>query len=160
MKVKEFVEIFKSKKIMTSKANPNAMSECVNSILTFKTYAPFQEKRAIAEKIVKRNTHLIDGVKKNDNISQYIDFVAAMIQLHTNLEFSDNITDDYDLLAENGLLMVVINEFQNDYNECDIILKMALAAELADNDLNIVLGKMLHNIDIIKLFNVITKLKK
>ncbi len=161
MIVKEFVEKFKSRNIINSKVNPNAISDYIQTTLELKTYVPFQEKRKIVEEIVKRNIVLIDGIKKNDNISQYIDFVIAMLKSHTNLEFSNEIAHDYDILSESGLLPTIINEFQSDYNECDILLKMALAAELEDNNLSAVLSKILHNgIDIVKLFNLIAKLNK
>ena len=130
-------------------------------MLELKTYIPFQEKRNIVEEIVKRNIVLKDGIKKNDNISQYIDFVIAMLKSHTNLEFGNEPTRDYDMLSESGLLPIIINEIQNDYNECDILLKMALAAELEDNNLSVILSKILHNgADIMKLFNLIAKLSK
>lgn len=164
MKVKEFVDNFKSRRIMNTKINPNAISEYIQNNLDIKKYISFKDKRDIAERIVRENTQLVDGIKKNDTIGQYISFIAAMIESHTNLEFDADLVSNYDLLSESGLLLMIVNEFQDDYNECDILLKMALASELEDNNLNVIIGKLLNGgtakIDAIKLLNLITKLNK
>jgi hypothetical protein len=149
---------------MNTKINPNAVSEYIQNNLNVKKYISFKDKREIAERIVRENTKIIDGVKKNDTIGQYLSFIAAMIESHTILEFNEDLVNDYDVLAESGLLQLIISEFQDDYNECDIILKMALASELEDNNLNIIVGKLLNGgtakIDVIKLLNLISKLNK
>ena len=164
MKVKEFVNNFRSNRIMNTKINPNAVSEYIQNNLNVKKYISFKDKREIAERIVRENTKIIDGVKKNDTIGQYLSFIAAMIESHTILEFNEDLVSDYDILAESGLLQLIISEFQDDYNECDIILKMALASELEDNNLNIIVGKLLNGgtakIDAVKLLNLIAKLNK
>lgn len=164
MTVKEFVTDYLTKKIANNRVNPNAVSEYLCSTLQIRQYIPFHNKRIIAEKIVKENTMLVDGVKKNDPIGQYVSFIIEMLKAHTNLEFSDDMESDYDALCESGLLTLIINEFQTDYSECDILLKMALASELEDNNLNIMIGKILNGggatIDIAKLLNIITKISK
>ena len=53
---------------------------------------------------------------------------------------------DYDLLAESGLLPQIIAEFKESYDECDVLLKMALAMELEDNNVNVLFGKFLNSI--------------
>ena len=45
-----------------------------------------------------------------------------------------------------GLLTPIIEMFKTDYTESDIILKMALAAELEDNSINALVGKFLSGI--------------
>jgi hypothetical protein len=69
-----------------------------------------------------------------------------MLSLHTNLEFSEDPVDDYDLLAESSILPLIIAEFQDSYNECDILLKMAIAMELEDNNINVQVGKLLNKL--------------
>ena len=69
-----------------------------------------------------------------------------MISAHTTLEFSNDPVADYDLLVESGLLPLIVTEFQNDYNECEVILKMALAMELEDNNVNVLIGNFLDSI--------------
>ena len=70
----------------------------------------------------------------------------AVLSAHTNIEFSEDPVADYDLLAESGLLPQIIAEFQESYSECDILLKMARASELEDNNLNTIVAKFLDNI--------------
>lgn len=141
-----FINDFNTKKIMNTKVAPNAISEYLRNNLEIKTYIPFKAKRLLAETIVAQNTEEIDGVKRNDSINQYISFVCAMIAAHTNLEFSEDPVEDYDMLSECGLLPQIIAEFQDSYNECEVILKMALAMELEDNNINVQVGKFLNGI--------------
>ena len=143
MKINEFVQEFKDKKIKNTTVAPNAVGEYLRSVLEIKTYLPFKIKRKIAEMVVAENTREIDGVKKNDSINQYVGFVIAMLTAHTNLECSANPIDDYDLLAESGLLPQIIAEFKPSYDECDILLKMELASELEDNNIEVLVGRFL-----------------
>ena len=146
MKVNEFIVDYKTKKVMNTQMKPNAVSEYLRETLSVKEYIPFKTKRQIVEMVVAQNTRAIDGVKKNDAIGQYVSFVIAMLAAHTNLEFSINPMEDYDLLAESGLLSLIIDEFKADYSECDILLKMALASELEDNNINVLIGHFLDKI--------------
>lgn len=146
MKILDFISDFKSKKVMNTHIAPDAVSQYIRKELEVKDYIPFKQKREIAEMVVAQNTKEIDGVKKNDAINQYLSFVVAMLSLHTNLQFGEDPVADYDLLAESGLLPQIIAEFQESYNECDILLKMALASELEDNNINVLVGKFLNSI--------------
>ena len=146
MKITEFVQGFKTANIRNTKANPNAVSEYINKTLKIKNYIPFREKRTIAEMVVAQNTTEVNGIKKNDSINQYLSFVVAMISAHTDLEFSSDAVADYDLLAESGLLLHIIEEFKPSYDESDILLKMALASELEDNNINVLVGRFLDGI--------------
>ena len=144
--VQNFVQTFKDKKIMNTKINPDAVGEYLRNNLEIKTYIPFQQKRQIAEMVVKQNTEWVDGIKKNDQIDQYIGFVIAMLTVHTSLEFSDNPVADYDLLAESGLLPQIIAEFKESYDECSAVLNMAVSMELEDNNLSAIVGRFLNGI--------------
>ena len=146
MKVIEFIQKFKEAKIANSKVAPNAIGDYLKKELEIKTYIPFREKRVIAETVVTQNIEEIDGIKRHDSINTYVGFIVAMISTHTALEFSDDPVVDYDLLAESGLLPLIIAEFQNDYTDGDILLKMALASALEDNNINVLVGKFLNGI--------------
>jgi hypothetical protein len=146
MTIREFIEKYKSSKVQNSKANPNAVSEYLRKELEIKTYIPFKTKRQIAEMIVAQYTKEVDGIKKHDSISAYVGFVAASIAVHTNLQFGEDPIEDYDLLAESGLLPQIIAGFQESYNETDILLKMALASELEDNNINVSVGHVLNKV--------------
>lgn len=146
MKILDFIKDFEEKKVINTKIAPNAISDYVTKTLEVKTYIPFRQKREVVETIVSKNTKEVDGIKKNDSINQYLSFVISMLTLHTNLEFSKDPVEDYDLLAESGLLPLVIAEFKTSYDECDILLKMALASELEDNNVNVLVGKFLNGL--------------
>ena len=145
MKVVEFVQGFKDKKICNSKVDANAVENYIRKTLEVREYVPFKEKMSVVKLIVLKNINVVEGVKKIDSISQYISFVTAMLTVHTNLEFEDSL-EDYDVLCESGLLNPIIETFKTDYSECDALFKMALADELEDNNVNIVFGKFLNGI--------------
>ena len=146
MNILEFVNKIKEDKVENTKLAPEAVSTYLKKELEIKSYIPFRTKREIAEMVVKKNTTEVDGIKKNDAIDQYISFVVAMITAHTSLEFGEDPVADYDLLAESGLLPQIIAEFKESYDECDILLKMALAMELEDNNMNVLVSRFLNNI--------------
>lgn len=144
MKIKEFIKDFTDKKISNSKINEHAVSDYLKKELEIKTYIPFRKKRKIAEMIVSQNTKEVDGIKKYDSIDGYVGLVVASIAAHTTLEFSSDPVEDYDLLAESGLLPQIIAEFKGSHDEIDILLKMALAMELEDNNINVLVGRFLN----------------
>lgn len=146
MIIQEFVQKFKEAKVTNSKLNEHAVSDYLKKELEIKTYLPFRYKREIVEMVVEQNIEWVDGIKKVDAINQYVAFVTAMLSAHTNLDFSDDPVADYDLLAESGLLNLIIEEFRTSYDESDVLLKMALAAELEDNNINVLVGRFLNNI--------------
>ena len=145
--VKNFVDAYKAKKFMIIKNNGvDEKSEWLRKELEIKEYIPFREKRKIAEMIVEQNIEEVDGIKKYDDINGYVSLIVASIVAHTNLEFDNDVIADYDLLAESGLLPQIIAEFQGSHEEIGILLKMAIAAELEDNNINVLVGHFLDNI--------------
>lgn len=145
--VKDFCEKFKKDGVINTKIAPDAVSEYIKKELEVKTYLPFMTKREIVEMVVKANITMVDGVKKYDNIRGYVAFIVAMIQAHTNIEFNtENPMPDYDMLAESKLLQQIVETFREDYDECDVILKMALAAEMEDNNGKAILGRFLNGV--------------
>lgn len=146
MKVQEFVEKFKKERIANTKTDNTIVDSFIKKELEVREYVPFKEKRAIVELLVLKNIEVVDGVKKHDAISGYVSFVSAMLVAHTNLELSENPVADYDVLSENKLLAPIIETFRTSYDECDVLLKMALAQELEDNNINMLFGRFLNNI--------------
>ncbi|MEE1084296.1 MAG: hypothetical protein UH850_11285 [Paludibacteraceae bacterium] len=146
MTIKEFVDAYQSKRFMNTKTGTDERSEYIRNELAIKTYIPFREKRQIAEMIVAQNISEVDGIKKYDDIGSYVSLVVASIAAHTTLEFSADPIADYDLLAESGLLTQIIAEFQGSHEEIGILLKMAIAAELEDNNTNVIIGHFLDSI--------------
>ena len=146
MTIREFVENYKNKNFMNTPQGAQEKVEWIKKQLGIKNYIPFRTKREIAEMVVEQNIKVVDGIKKYDAIGAYIGFVVASIMAHTALKFSEDPIADYDLLAENGLLMPIVAMFQESHNEIDILLKMALAAELEDNNTNVLIGHFLDEI--------------
>lgn len=144
--VKNFVDAYKAKNFMIIRNGTDERSEWIRKELEVKEYVPFKTKREIAEMIVAQNIEVIDGIKKYDSISGYVSLVVASISAHTNLEWSSDPVADYDLLAESGLLPLVIAEFQGSHSELDIMLKMALEMELEDNKTNVLIGHFLDDV--------------
>ena len=146
MKIREFCDAYKAKRFMNTKQGVDERVEWIRNELEVKTYIPFREKRKIAEMIVAQNIKEVDGIKKYDSIDGYVALIVASIMAHTSLQFSADPVADYDLLAESGLLPQIIAEFQGSHDEIDIILKMALAMELEDNNVNVLVGRFLNGI--------------
>lgn len=147
MEIVAFVQEFKDKKITNSKIAPDAIGNFIKEKIEITPYLPFRAKRELAELVVKQSTPEVGGIKRHDAIESYMRFVIGTIETHTDLKFNiDDPVADYDLLAESGLLMPIISTFQADYDECNAVLKMALDAELEDNNLNVQIGKFLNGI--------------
>lgn len=147
MVITAFVQDFKNKKIQNTNLKPDAVGEFIRENVKITTYLPFKIKREIVEMIVSQCTEIIDGIKKHDSIESYMRFVVGMIEMHTDLSFNkENPVSDYDLLAEAGLLVPIIDTFRADYDECNTLLKMALAIELEDNNIGVQVGKFLNGI--------------
>lgn len=146
MNITTFVENYKAKKFITVKQGVNGKSEWIRSQLEIKDYIPFKKKREIAEMIVFKNISEVDGIKKYDSINGYIGLIVASIMAHTNLEWSADPIADYDLLAESGLLMDIISEFEGSHAEIDLLLHMTLDMAMEDNELNAIVGRFLNKI--------------
>ena len=146
MKITELIKDFKEKKIQNTKLNEHAVSEYIKKELEVKTYLPFRTKRAIVEAVVAQNIQVVDGIKKIDSINEYVGFIVAVLSAHTNLEWSEDPVEDYDLLAESGLLPLIIAEFEESYSASETLMKMARAMELEDNNINVLVGRFLNGI--------------
>lgn len=146
MKIEQLVKDFHDKKIQNTKLNENAVSDYLKKELEIKTYLPFRMKRTLVETVVSQNVEWVDGIKKIDSINEYVGFIVAVLSAHTNLEFDEDPVVDYDLLAESGLLPQIIAEFQESYSECDVLLKMARASELEDNNINAIIARFTDSI--------------
>ena len=146
MKIKEFCDAYKAKNFMNTKQGVEERIEWIKKELEIKPYIPFRDKRKIAEIIVAQNIKEVDGIKKYDSIDGYVALIVASIVAHTNLEFGQDPVADYDILAESGLLPQIIAQFQGSHDEIDIVLKMALAMELEDNNVSALIGRFLNKI--------------
>lgn len=142
MKVQELVEKYKK-------------NDRINIAKTIEaqTYVGIELKRKLASLVLDNCTTIVDGEIHIDSVERYILFTIAVINMHTNLEFSSNdddeysVIDDYDMLCESGLLIKVIDTFKDDYASCQEILNMMTADRLQDNmTIEKKLGKCLDEI--------------
>lgn len=145
MTIKEFVDAYKAKNFMNTKQGVEERAEWIKKELGLNTYIPFATKREIAEMVVAQNMVELDGIKKYDSISGYVALIVASIIAHTDLKF-ENPIEDYDMLAESGLLPQIISQFQSSHDEIDLLLKMVLAMELEGNNVNALVGRFLNKI--------------
>ena len=78
--IKEFVDGFKSKKIINTHIAPNAVAEYIKKELEVKDYVPFAEKRELCANVLNAcNTKDGNGLVKVDSVSRYILFTIAII---------------------------------------------------------------------------------
>jgi hypothetical protein len=143
--VQNFVEEFTGKKVINTKLNDHAVEDFIHEKIDIIEYIPFTKKIDIINNIISEIVEEVDGVKKINSVAQYMAFMIAMLSSHTTLEFND-VYDDYDALNKYGLIEQIVTLFQKDFAECETLLKMLVADELADNNLNVIVGKFLNGI--------------
>lgn len=151
MKVQELVEfVSNSKNKLLKQAQ---LEEVIAKYIETKKYLPIKQKKELVESIVNECILYEDGVYKFDDIDKYICFTMRVIAAYTNLELSDDIEDDYDVLCEAGVLDMVINTFKKEYDEVNILLQMKCDYVLSSNSLEAQVGKLfdgvLEKLDII-----------
>lgn len=151
MKVQELVEfVSNSKNKLLKQAQ---LEEVIAKQIETKKYLPIKQKKELVESIVNECILYEDGVYKFDDIDKYICFTMRVIAAYTNLELSDDIEDDYDVLCEARLLDMVINTFKKEYDEVNILLQMKCDYVLSSNSLEAQVGKLfdgvLEKLDII-----------
>ena len=139
---KEFVE----KKIANTHYKQDAIEEFIKEKLDIVEYLPFNTKREIVAMLVDRIVTEEDGVKRVDSVTQFLAFIVAMVTSHTTLAFGEHPEEDYDALSQCGVLEHILAMFKKDYDECSALLKAAIADELADNNLNMIVGKFLNGV--------------
>ena len=140
MKVNEFIENFKTKKIMNTQIAPNAVEKYLKEKLEVKDYVPFAEKRELCKRVLNTcNTKEESGLIKVDSVSRYIVFTLSIISKYTNIEFSsgdDEIDslDEYDMLCQSGLLNAILDVIGEEYTTCNNILNMMMTDIEANNN--------------------------
>lgn len=144
MKIFELVEfVSNSKNKLLKQAQ---LEEVIAKHIEAKKYLPIKQKKELVESIVNECILYEDGVYKFDDIDKYICFTMRVIAAYTNLELSDDIEDDYDVLCEAGLLDMVINTFKKEYGEVNILLQMKCDYILSGNGLEAQAGRFFDSI--------------
>ena len=175
MKIKEFVELTKTKGWMPiAVADQN---EKIKSALDIKSYIGIKEKKALVDDIVNETVIYNNGIYKFNGIDQYVTYTMKCIETYTNLELSNDIEEDYDILCSTGMLNKILRTFEDEYNtvlsllqmQCDYILMdnsvtaniniLLTAATNAINKLGDSAGDMFKNIKPETIAAVLSKLK-
>ena len=151
MKMQKLVEFVSNSKNKLLKQEQ--LEGAIAKHIETKKYLPIKQKKELIESIVNECILYEDGVYKFDDIDKYICFTMRVIEAYTNLELSDDIEDDYDVLCEAGVLDMVINTFKKEYDEVNILLQMKCDYVLSSNSLEAQVGKLfdgvLEKLDII-----------
>ena len=158
MKVQNFIDDFKSSKVVNSQIKPNAVGEYIKKTLEVKDYVPFAEKRELCAQVLNAcNTKNDSGLIRVDSVSRYIIFTLSIISKYTNLEFSsgeDEIDslDEYDMLCRANLLNPILDVIGAEYTTCNNMLNMMMEDIMTNNNtienvIGAVLGKLGDSID-------------
>ena len=147
MKIKEFVEIMEANKgKIYSKTNANAMSDFIKKTLEVKEYLPLQEKRDLISQIIDKSIIYENSMYKFDEIDKYVHLVMLSIAAYTNIELSDDIENDYDVLCRSGLLTMIVDSFKDEYKSVMMLLDMQCNYILADNALGAKIGAFVESL--------------
>lgn len=144
MKIKMLIELMSKNK--TKLLKPEQIQLFLKRELEVKEYMSIKQKKELVEDIVNTCIMYDDGVFKFDDIEKYITFTMRTIATYTNLELSDDMEADYDLLCEAKLLDSVINTFKKEYDEVNVLLQMKCDYVLSSNTIEAQLGRFLDGV--------------
>ena len=151
MKIQELVEFVGSSKNKMLKGVQ--LEELIAKKLEVKKYISIKDKKKLVENIVNECILFEDGIFKFDDIDKYICFTMRVIEAYTNLELSDDMEDDYDALCKAKLLNVVIETFNGEYENVNLLLQMKCEYILSENAIEAQFGKfltgILDNVDVL-----------
>ena len=138
MKIKDFINEFKSKKIMNTQIKPNAVVDFICEKIEIKKYLPFEKKRELCYEVLEASCTQNGAIIEVDSVSRYIIFTIKILTEYTNLEFEntdgEDPIDQYDMLCENGLLNPILGVIAVEYEKCNDILNMMMADIDANNN--------------------------
>ena len=144
MTVKELVEFATNNKNKMLKEEQ--LMEVIKKTIQTKDYIGIKQKKEFVDKIVNECIFYEDGMYKFDEIEKYIYFTMKMIETYTNIELSDDIEEDYDMLCNFKLLNVVIDTFVGEYENVKLLLQMKCDYVLSNNSMEAQLGKFLNEL--------------
>mgnify|MGYP004516898083 CR=1 FL=1 len=133
MKVNELVE--------SMKKNQNAT---VKKFVNVKEYVPFEEKVDLVKDIIDTCIENDNGIIRINEIDQYFWFTIKVLQAYTDIEFSIDYYQDYNTLAETGLLGEILNLFKDEYQAVINLLEMQRKYVLEQNRIEFQIAKFLN----------------
>lgn len=144
MTVQELIKLMnepKNKLLKTEQAK-----ELIRKKLEVKDYVSIKDKKDLIDSIVNECIFYDEGVFKFDDIEKYVCFTMRVIESYTNLELSDDLEADYDLLCESKLLNQVIDTFNGEYENVKILLEMKCDYILSGNSVEAQIGRFLNDL--------------
>lgn len=144
MKVNELVNFMNHSKNKMLKLDQK--QSLIQKELEVKKYISIKDKKNIVDDIVNACVLFEGGMFKFDEIEKYICFTMKVIESYTNIELSDDMEADYDMLCENGLLELVISTFKTEYDNVSVLLQMKCDYLLSGNSIESQVGKFLEDV--------------
>lgn len=144
MKINEFIEYVGNDKNKMLKNEQ--LQQLIIKYLEVKKYLSIKKKKELVQEIVDESILYEDGVFKFDDIEKYICFTMKTIAAYTNLDLSDDIEADYDLLCSAKLLDLVVGSFKKEYDDVNVLLQMKCDYILSGNNIEAQIGKFLTNV--------------
>lgn len=144
MKINELIEVVGNNKNRLLKAEQK--QELLRKTLEVKEYIGIKQKKELVDGIINECILFEDGVFKFDGIDKYICFTMRTIEAYTNLELSEDMEDDYDLLCEAQLLEMIVGLMKKEYDDVNILLQMKSDYILSANTMEAQLGKFLDSV--------------
>lgn len=144
MKINELVNIMNQNKTKLTKAEQ--IQALLKKELEVKEYLSIKAKKELVQKIADECILYEDGVFKFDDIDKYICFTMRTIAAYTDLELSNDLEEDYDLLCQSKLLDAVIEMFKKEYDDVNILLQMRCDYLLSGNTLEAQVGRFFDDI--------------
>lgn len=126
--------------------NTDQLQALLKKKLEVKEYLGIKAKKELIDTIVNECILYEDGVFKFNDIDKYVCFTMRTIEAYTNLELSDDLEDEYDLLCESKLLDSIIGTFKKEYDDVNILLQMKCDYVLNSNSLEAQVGRFLDGV--------------
>lgn len=144
MKTMEIIKLMSENKNKMQKADQ--LQALLKKKLEIKEYISIKTKKEIIDNVVNECILYEDGMFKFNDVDKYICFTMRVIEAYTNIELSDDIENDYDLLCQNGLLNSIIDSFIGEYDNVKVLFQMKCDGVLRGNALEAQFGRFLNNI--------------
>ena len=144
MKVQELVKKIGSNKNKMLKQEQ--LQEVLKKELNVKKYISIKDKKELVENIVNECILYEDGMFKFDEIEKYVCFTMRVVETYTDIELSDDIENDYDMLCESGLLELIVGTFKKEYDDVNVLLQMRCDYILSGNTIEAQIGKFLDGL--------------
>ena len=144
MKIAELVVLMNNNK--TKLLKPEQIQAFLKKELNVIEYMSVKDKKSLVEDIVNECILYEDGVFKFDDFEKYICFTMKTITAYTNLELSDAMENDYDLLCKEKLLNPVIDTFIGEYENVKLLLQMKCDYILSSNSIEAQFGRLFDGV--------------